>query len=366
MKLELLKKHLEEVIQITSRISNKNLSLPVLGCVVISANQTRSTVRATNLDMSIELQLKSKVLEEGVVAVPAQVFNQAISASSDEKITLESDGSDLKIITKNGEVKLKTIDASDFPTLPYVKEGVGVSIQLPSKEFVHALKGVSFAAASSGMRPELASVFFNVSEDGITTASTDSFRLAEIKIPTKTKQSIDPILIPARNIPDIIKTVGASELVEIRIDENQTTYITDGNFITSRVIDGAFPEYNAIIPKDFTTTTTILTEDIVNVLKKVVVVTDQTGQVEFCVHKEKKSFVVNGVNTQVGEIHESVDAVIEGEDIAMYFNIRYILDALNVVSTDSVVFKFSGSGKPLIINEVPNKGFTYLVMPMNK
>ncbi|XKT74631.1 MAG: DNA polymerase III subunit beta [Patescibacteria group bacterium UBA2163] len=366
MKLELLKKHLEDATQIVSRVSNKNLSLPVLGCVVISATQNKTTLRATNLDVSVEIALKSKVVKEGDVAVPAHVFSQAVNAISDEKITLESDEGILKIITGHGEVKLNTIDVSDFPTLPCVKEGEGVSLTLPVKEFSRSLKGVVFAAATSGMRPELASVFLTVQDGMLITAATDSFRLSEIKADIKVKNNIDSILLPARNIPDILRVIERTDTVEVRVGENQVTYMSDGNFITSRVIDGAFPEYTAIIPKDFTTTATLLTEDLQRALKKVAVVTDQAGQVAFNLDPSSKLLSVNGVNTQVGESRESVDAALEGEPIQVNFNIRYILDALSTVVTDSLVFKFSGVGKPLIISEVPDKGFTYLVMPMNK
>lgn len=366
MKLELLKKHLEDATHIVSRVSNKNLSLPVLGCVVISATQNRTVLRATNLDVSVEIGLKSKVLEEGDIAVPAQVFSQAVSATSDEKITLESNEGVLKIITSHGEVKLNTIDVNEFPTLPYVKDGVGVSLTLPVKELSRSLKGVVFAAATSGMRPELASVFLTVQEGVLTTAATDSFRLSEIKAPVKVRSDVDSILLPARNIPDILRVLEGTDTVEVRVDENQVTYISDGNFITSRVVDGAFPQYTAIIPKEFTTTATLLTEDLQRVLKKVAVVTDQAGQVAFNLDPQSKVLSVSGVNTQVGEIEETVDAALEGEPIQVNFNVRYILDALNTVVTDSLVFKFSGVGKPLIISEVPDKGFTYLVMPMNK
>jgi len=366
MKLELLKKNLEDVVGVVSRVSNKNLSLPVLGCVVISATKNSTTIQATNLDVSVEITLKSKVVSEGRVAVPAQIFNQAVSASTDEKLTLTEDGGVLKITTKHGEVKLNTVDPSDFPTLPFVKEGAGVSFILPSKEFIRSLKGVVFASATSGMRPELSSVFVSVADGVLTCAATDSFRLAEMRTQLKTKHSIEPVLIPARNIQDIMRVIGNSDTIEIRIGENQITYITDGNYITSRVIDGAFPEYHAIIPKDFTTLCTVLTEDMVKALRNVSVVADQTGQVELSLSGKDGVFSVRGVNTQIGETYEKLDAVIEGDDVSMNFNLRYILDALGAVSTDSVAFKFSGPGKPLILKEVPEKGFTYLVMPMNK
>ena len=367
LKLEVLKKHLEDALHTISRISDKNLSLPVLGCIVITVSPSHTTLKATNLDVSAEINLKSKILSDGVVAIPAPIFSQVIMAHADEKITLESDDGTLKIIGSHGETKLKSVDPTDFPSLPYVKKGEGVSLLLPTKDLVRAFKGVSFASATTGIRPELSSVFLSISENTLIAAATDSFRLAEIKIPLKTKQAAHtPLLIPTRNIPDIIKIIDTADMVEIRASENQITCIADGNYITSRIVDGAFPEYGAIIPKSFTTSLTMLAGDVAGALKKVSVVADQTGQIELSVNGAEKKVFIKGINTNVGEVYESLDAVIDGDDVVMYFNARYILDALNVVGSDSVVFRFSGAGKPLIIGETPEKGFTYLVMPMNK
>ena len=241
-----------------------------------------------------------------------------------------------------------------------------MAIQLPSKELVRALKTVSFAASGSGIRPELSSVFLKVNEGHLITAATDSFRLAEINLPIKNKETIDPVLIPVRNVQDIIRVIQKTDTTELRIAENQITCISDGNYITSRIIDGAFPEYQAVFPKDFVNTTTVLVEDLVKALRKVSVFTDTTGQIEIVSEVSKKHFSVRAINTQVGETYDTLDAALEGESLTTYFNVRYLLDALAVVSTDSVALKSAGAGKPMLVKEVPEKGFTYMVMPMNR
>lgn len=366
MKIEILKEHLEHAVQLAARIANKNLSLPVLSCAVLSAINGRAVLRATNLDISIEIPLKAKILSEGTVAVPAQVLNQLVAALTEQKVVLSVSETTLTVSGSHGISKLKTLDVLEFPTLPYVKEGEGVAVILPAKELSLAFKAVSFAASPTGMRPELASIFLKVANGVLVAAATDSFRLAEIKLPTKSKDSCEPILLPARNASEIIRVLGGHDTAEVRIGENQVTFVVGGGFITSRVIDGAFPEYGAIIPKQFTSEATALTEEVVRTLRKVSVFTDQGGQVEFGVSVSDKRVSFRAANREVGEAAEEVDAALEGDDIVLSFNIRYILDALGVISSDSVSFKFSGPGKPLIISEVPDKGFTYLVMPMNR
>lgn len=365
MKIEILKDNLSSVISSVSKVSNKNLSLPVLGCVVISANGEYASAKATNLDVSVEIPLNAKVIEGGVVAVPAQTFSQVVSTATDNKLTIEFNGNTLTIKGEHGEASIKTLDPAEFPTISYVQEGRGTSVSLSSQEVIHTLKTASFAASTSGMRPELASVLFSIENGTLIAASTDSFRLAEIKNQTKTKHNLDPVLIPARNIGDIIRVIGLGDTTEIRVGENQCTFISGGAFVTSRTIDGAFPEYKAIIPTTFSSTATMLTEDAVRALRKVSVFTDSFGRVECALLPSKKSFVVRATSAEVGATHEEIDASLEGNDITMFFNARYIGDALNAVTTDSVVFKFAGEGRPVVIEEVGGS-FLCLVMPMNK
>lgn len=366
MKIEILKEHLESAVALAARTANKNLSLPVLGCAVFVVSDDRAVLRATNLDVSMEVAVKAKVFESGTVAVPAHILSQTIGTATDSKITLSSDETTLTIKGVHGSAKIKTVDPSDFPTLPFVKEGEGASVVLPGSALTRAFKSVSFAASTSGMRPELSSVYVEITDSILTTAATDSFRLAEMKTPIKTKTSTDPILIPARNIADIIRIIGSAETVELRHGDNQITIIVDGSYLTSRTIDGVFPEYQAIIPKEFATTATVLTEDALKTMRKVSVFVDSSSQVTLSAKPKDKLFTVEARNTQVGETKEEIESVVEGDEVTINFNARYILDALSVISSDSIVFNIAGVGKPMVMSDVPDKGFTYLVMPMNK
>lgn len=365
MKIEILKEHLDAGLGVVGRVSNKNLSLPILGCVVIVATKDRVFLRATNLDISVEVGVKGKVSNEGIVAVPAGILTQTVATATDQRLVLSVSGSVLSIVGAHGKTSLKTLDPADFPTLPYVKDGEGVSVSLPSETLAHSLKAVSFAASASGMRPELSSVFLSVTGGELIAAATDSFRLAEMRIPLKARTT-DPLLVPARNVQDILRILQTGDTAELRIGESQATVVVGGNYLTTRTVDGAFPEYHAIIPRSFPTSATVLTEDAARTFRKVSVFTDAYNQVELSLAPSKKEFSVSAMNAAVGETHEILDAALSGDDVAIHFNARYIVDALGVIAGDSVVFKIAGAGKPMVIEEAPGKGFTYLVMPMNK
>lgn len=366
MKIELLRENLERVVGVASRVSNKNLSLPVLGCVLFVVDSNTAMLRATNLDLSVEMSLKAKVYEGGVIAVPAHILSQTVSALNDQRLTLKTQGNNLVIEGERGTTTIAAIDATEFPTIPYVQEGRGVSLTLPARDFTLALKSVVFSASTSSVKPELASVSLTLEGGELVAAATDSFRLAEVRVPIKTKGSFQSILIPARNVTDVLRAVETEENVEIRVGENQCSFVSGFGHITSRTIDGAFPDYRAVIPKDFVASATSLKEDAIRAFKKIAIFTDSFNHVHLSFKPSEKMFTVKAVNTSVGETVDHVPAALEGEDIDINFNARYITDALPVIGGDSVTFSVAGHGRPMVITDVPHKGFTYLVMPMNR
>jgi DNA polymerase III subunit beta len=366
MELEILRENLEKAVAIASKVSNKNLSLPVLGCVVFQAEAGRSFLRATNLDLSVEVVLKAKVGKPGIVAVPAHILSATVSTLTDQRLVLSASKNTLTIKGERGTTSISAVDATEFPTLPHVKEGKGSQIPLPTREFIALLRSVAFSASVSTMKPELASVSLSVEGGTLTAVATDSFRLAEVKMPIQTKAALPSVLLPARNVGDIVRAIEGEENAELRVDENQCSFVGEFGHITSRTIDGAFPDYRAVIPKDFVASATCLKEDAVRAFKKVSIFTDSYNHVHLSFKPSSKVFTVNAVNASVGETTDHIPATLDGEDIDINFNAKYITDALPVVGGDSVTFAVAGPGRPMVITDVPHKSFTYLVMPMNR
>lgn len=365
MNIEILKENLDAALSIASRVSNKNLSLPVLGCVVFVVGGGRAVVRATNLDVSVEVVLKAKIINDGVVAVPAHTIAQTITSMAPGKITLSVSGNTITVKGDRGKTTITTVDVSEFPTLPYVKEGAAHAT-LPTRDFIAALRAVVFASATSTIKPELAAVSLSLEHGELIAAATDSFRLAEVKIPIKSKQSFGQVLLPARNVPDIMRSLEGGTEVEVRVGENQCSFVGDFGYLTSRTVDGAFPDYRVIIPKDFSATAVCGKEDVVRAFKKVAIFTDTFNQVHLSLKTKEGVVSLHTTNSSLGEALDEIPGAVQGEDCDINFNIKYIMDALTVVSGDSVKFSIAGAGKPMLITDAPHKGFTYLVMPMNR
>jgi DNA polymerase-3 subunit beta len=366
MKIEIIKEKFLEAITQSERVAGKHVSLPILSFVIIEAKGTSVVVKATNLDVGVEVSVQAKILEEGAVAVSGSLMKSFLSNSLASKtITVENIGSVCTIVSGQSEASFNTMSVEDFPVIPKVIDGK--SFHIGAKELVLGLKSVVWSSAVSTIKPELSSVYIYEENDDLVFVATDSFRLAERKIKVKKITGFDPILIPFKNALEIVRTFeNTSADLELIISKNQLSITTEDVHLSSRVVDGNFPDYRQIIPKEFSTKATILKSDLMAALKLSSLFSNSFNQLTISFDVGHKSLELSTKNNDIGEGKQSIKGVVEGSDVTMSFNHRYILDCLSVIESDSVVLKIAGQGKPMIINPSNNTLFTYLVMSMNR
>ncbi len=366
MKIECIKEKLAGALQRAERITSKSITLPILSCVLLDAHDSVLVITSTNLDLGIEIKLPVKVLEPGKVAVAGNVLNNFIAGlTNDKNVTLEEEGGNLKVSTKHSHSLIKSFPIDDFPSIPRVSNEVSLNFNV--SDFIKGFKSVVYSASVSTLRPALSSVLVSSDADEIIFAATDSFRLAEKKIHIKKHKDFNQILIPFKNVAEIIRAFeGISGEVEVLLSQNQIAFIFEDIYITSRVIDGVFPEYKQLIPKEFKTEVVLLKQDFLNALKVSNIFLDKFSRVSFDVSATKKTFTITTKNMDVGENIQTLDAVIKGEDLMINFSYKYIIDCFQSLETDSISLSFVDSNRPMVISPVSDKSFTYLVMPMNK
>ncbi len=365
MKIECSKDKLVEAIGKAEKVTGKNLTLPVLSCILFEAKGKTLTLRATNLDLGIEISLPVQVDKEGTIAVPGGIINNFISHVNSKNITLEVVEGNLKVLTDTNTTIIKSLAHDDFPTIPILEGEKGLSLN--AKDLVKGIKSVWYSSATSSMKPELSSIYIHADDGTVLFVATDSFRLGEKKVRIKNADDLGSILIPVKNIPEIIRVLeGCNGDVAISITKNQISFMYDGVYLTSRVVDGVFPDYRQIIPKGSTTSVTVLKQDLINALRVATIFSDKFNKLSIRVYPKKKQFELATRNADVGENSNSLEAVCEGEDIEINFNYKYITDCFQSVDSDSVVLEFNGLTKPLIIKGVNDSSFLYLVMPINK
>ncbi|QQG38017.1 MAG: DNA polymerase III subunit beta [Candidatus Kaiserbacteria bacterium] len=363
MRLTTTKQKILEAILIAERITGKKESLPVLSCVLLDVGRDL-LVRATNLEAGIEVRVPCEVEEKGVAAVPASVLSQTLRSMSGDKVVVKTEEGNVVIESRGTRTLIKAVPHEEFPVLSG-SEVKGILIE--REKVLRGIEAVSYAASPSMIRPELGSVYVALQEDALLSVATDSFRLAEKKIPLRGSRGPE-VLIPlkhAQELSHVLEKVGAAE-IELAADDSQLTVTADGVRFVSRVVDGTFPNYKEILPKKFSSEATVLKNDLAEMLKKARVFSGNDQHVGFHVYPKRKIFTATARSADVGEMSDSIDAALSGEDLDINFHIGYLGDCLTSIESDSVVLGFSGAGKPLVLRGVSDASFTYLVMPLNR
>lgn len=364
MKIECVKLNLKNALVTAGRFVGKNLSLPVLRYALLLAGEKTVKLRATNLDMGIEIEIPARVEKEGVVAIPADTLANFLSNLPNEKnVVVEQVGDHLAISGSTFSTLIKGFGYEDFPTLPVVTKGA--TIEIDAKMLLSAFRATHYAVAISDIKPEFASVYCYTDERTLVFVATDSSRLAEKRVPLKSDPEPLSVLIPGKNIDEIAHALeGVDELVKICATKNQISFHTEHMHITSRLVDGAFPDYRQIIPKKFTTEATVLRQDLIDCLKLTTVFSGKLQQVRLKEYPNEKLFEIESRNDDIGETTHQIDAVLTGEAVEFLLNQRFLMDVLSYLSSDSVSLQAYGGGHPLVMRGVGDQTFTYLVMPM--
>lgn len=365
MKFAIPKEKILNAVQLAERITGKKESLPILSCVLLDVGRELS-VRATNLEAGIEITTTCEVGERGVIAVPAVVFSQTLRSISGEKVTLKSEEGNLLVESRGTKTLIKAVPHEEFPALGAPGASKGISVG--RVDLMRGIQAVLYAASPSMIRPELGSVYVLVNGKNITYVATDSFRLAEKKIVGVSGKGEAELLIPLKHTLELAHILErlTSEEVELSADDSQMSVSGDGARYISRVVDAQFPNYKEIIPKSATTEATLLKNDLAEMLRKARVFSGNDQHVGLHVYPKRKIFSATARSADVGEMSDSIDAALSGEDIDINFHIGYLADCLPSIESDSITLSFSGAGKPLIIRGVSDPNFTYLVMPLNR
>ncbi|KKS15781.1 MAG: polymerase III subunit beta protein [Parcubacteria group bacterium GW2011_GWB1_41_6] len=362
MKLNCLNLHLKEALTLSEKIAGKNINLPILDAVLISAQNDKVVISATNLEHALEIQIPAKVKKEGKKAVPARVLSSLLSGLTEDNIELESQGDNLVVAVKNISSIIKGYPTDDFPIFPSIQKKYAFS--LPSFDLIEGLKSVLHAVSLSDIKPEISSIFVSSEKNQpLIFAATDSFRLAERSLPGK--DSIFPrLLIPQRGAAEIIRIFdGKDANIDFYADKNQLLLICGNIKFFSRLTEGSFPDYQQVVPSDFSTEILLDKDVFKNALRTAGVFSSRLNEVKIRAYPDDRLLEIETSNAELGEHTNHLPAEIKGESIESVFNHRYLLDGLQFIDSKKVALKFNGPEKPLLVKGEKD-GYYYLVMPM--
>lgn len=365
MNVECSVEKLKSAVALADRMTGKNLTLPTLHALLITVSGKSMKIRATNLNVGIDIELPATVHTEGSVLVKGDVLaNVCGHLDGADTVTMKQEGENILVQTKKAKTLIKCLPSEEFPTLPIVE---GETFSIDAGAFSEGIRSVYFCAAPTEIKPEIASVFI-YSEGGVLYfVATDSFRLGEKKIKVKGVPDISKILIPYRNVADLLRVLDVlSGEVRISFNKNQFSLSSGGVYFTSRLIDGAFPDYRLILPKEEETKVVMMKQELLSTLRLSTVFSDKFFQVLFTAAPSTKQISIASKNSDVGSSDAVIDAVIEGAGIEVTFNLKYFLDVFQAIQGDSVAISFTKPNKPILVRSVQDTSFLYLLVPTNR
>ena len=273
--------------------------------------------------------------------------------------------------TANSSARIATESADDFPTFSKDKKNIGAKIGIEASDLVGAIKSVSYAASTSDIKPELSSILFSLVDKDLNFVATDSFRLAEKKLSSISRDKSETAdflaLVPQKSAVELARIFdGYDGRVEMLSAKDEMEFRTEDIFVTTRLVNGNFPPYETIIPKGATTQAVLSRDELLSALRLATVFADRFSQVSFKVIPEDHLFEVGGKAQDRGEGSVRVEATTEGQAVDVRLNAKYFLDCLSSLKGGDVTVGFNGADKAMVVRHSGDRSFLYLLMPLNK
>ena len=364
MKIEVLQEKLSKSLNISSRFVANRAQLPILNNVMLDGNKTKLSIYATNLEMSAVISIGSKVTTSGKITVPSRILTDIITNLSPGNVSLEAEKEQLKISAGSFNCNLMGINASDFPNVPSVLSKA--SFKLPYDLLLKALLKTLFCVSNDEARPILTGVLFVFGSSGLTLVATDGFRLSLKKIPFKTDIKDQRVVIPKNILLEISKLLKSDSLnVEFNEDSNQALFQFEDIVLSSRIIDGEFPDFEKIIPKSFEVTVNLGKEGFAQAVKLSSVFARRSSNVIKLTIK-KDGLTVSSESEKAGTQTSHLDAKVEGltNDLVVAYNFRFIEEFLNVIEGEDVGIELTDSTSPGVFKDPKDPNFLHLIMPV--
>ena len=361
MKLQVTQENLNRALNSVARVANSRGTLPILANVLIKTNNNRLSLSATNLDIAITHNIGAKVTQEGSITVPARLMQDFVSSLPEGVIELDLQETKLHVTTPQYQSVVNGIVADDFPVMPAITGGTNWSVV--GDLFRKGLQQVVFAASADETRPVLTGVLLQTMEGKLAMAATDSYRLAEKQLGVN-KQTLQ-LLIPASAMQDLLRVLGdGDEQIRVTHDEQQVLFRVGDVELTTRLVDGKYPDYRKLIPEGFATEATLKRADLVNVTKvSSLFARESAGSVTIEVDDKAQQLSIRSVASQLGENTATASAKVTGSG-SITLNARYLLDALNAFGGEEVVFGFNGKLEPTLLRDPAADDYRHVIMPL--
>jgi DNA polymerase-3 subunit beta len=375
MKLTVLQENLKRGLATVSHAVAGKSTLPVLSNVLLATDGGRLKLAATNLEVGITHWIGAQVFEAGAITIPAKLLADVVGGLPNDKVTLTLDARTQTVKVECGRFvsNIKGIEADEFPTIPTISDR-DPAVRMPPELLREAIDQVAFAAATDDSRPVLAGVLVRLRDQRVILAAADGFRLA-----TRTVQLSEPLaqsvefIVPARALIELSRILGETEGnvgITVTPGGGQALFHTENTELVSRLIDGKFPDFERIIPQQYTTRTILDTAELAKAVKLAsYFATASQNVVKLALaaggQLEPGKLVISANAAEVGDNTGEIDALVDGEGGQIALNVKYLGDALSAIKTAQVALETQTSQSPGVFKPVGQEGYVHIIMPMS-
>jgi len=368
MKLQVLQENLERAVGIATRFSSSRAQLPILGNILFSTRKSKIYISSTNLEISASVQIGAKVEKEGEISIPSKVVADLITNFPKETINLESEKEQLKISANGFSSTILGIDSTDFPKVPSSVDNKN-SITFSKKEITESLGKVSFATSVDETRPILTGVLFILAKNSLSLVATDGFRLSKKTFSINgLKGTSKTVVIPKGILTEIGRGSFSTDelLFDLQEKDKQVVFGLDNTVLTSRLLEGEYPDFEKIIPKTSNTKILLDKEEFLRAVKLASIFARESANV-VKIKVLKDSVKVYAESGQAGKQETKVDAKIEknsNEDFEVAFNYRYLEEFLHSVTGEEISLEFLNPTSAGVFKDTSDTNYLHLIMPV--
>lgn len=364
MELSVTQENFAKALHNVGRVASSKAGLPILSNILLRTDGKRLLVAATNLEIASTHMVGAKIVNPGSITVPARLISEFVASLPKGPIDLKVKDNHLELTAGNYRSVINGTVADEFPELPTIDETSTIQYSINPSDFKQAVSQTIVTSSSDNTRPVLTGVYWHSFEGALYLAATDGYRLAERRL-VETKSEVAAI-IPTSTLQEVLRTLtdDANE-VDMLFDETQVRFRVGESEITSRLIDGNYPDYRQLIPATSETTIVLRAEDFVRITKIAgLFARDSGGSVTLTADQEKSSLSIHSIASELGENTSSSSAEVS-HDGQVTLNSRYLSEALAAIDGDTVEFRFSGKLSPCVLTAKADQvNYKHIIMPL--
>jgi DNA polymerase-3 subunit beta len=344
-------------------VASRTGAMPVLSGLRVTLTPGSLELVGTDLELTIRVRVPADTDGEGSAVVPARLFSEIVRQLEGDTVSVELADDDARIEAGRFATTLRTLSAAEFPRLPEVSEG---GVRVEAAAFAEALRQVVPGASRDDARPILTGVLLTASAGGLRLVATDSYRLALRDLQgVSMLEEGQKVLVAAKGLGEVQRLLsGETGDIDVVLGEREVVFRVGGTEVTTRLIEGDFPNYQQLIPSGYPNRLTVSRDALQAAVNRVRLVGQSKDTAPIRLGMTAEGLELSAIAQDVGEAHESVEAKYEGTDLTVAFNSQFLLDGIDAAASDEVVIESIDPLKPAVMKATDSNDFLYLLMPV--